>query len=67
MSEDRKQLGAVFDAHTDAEFKARDIEATMATMSGWLLEDGLADASLCRLLRLGRRADFRAPHQERKA
>ena len=24
----------MFDAHTDAEFKTRDIEATMATMSG---------------------------------
>jgi carboxymethylenebutenolidase len=33
MSEDRESLGAVFDAHTDAEFKGRDIEATMATMS----------------------------------
>ena len=30
---DPKGLGAVFDAHTDAEFKTRDIEATMATMS----------------------------------
>jgi len=29
---DPKGLGAVFDAHTDAEFKTRDIEATMATM-----------------------------------
>jgi carboxymethylenebutenolidase len=26
-------LGALFDAHCDAEFKTRDIEATMATMS----------------------------------
>jgi carboxymethylenebutenolidase len=26
-------LGATFDVHTDAEFKTRDIEATMATMS----------------------------------
>jgi hypothetical protein len=25
-------LGDVFDAHTDAEFKARDMETTMATM-----------------------------------
>ncbi len=33
MSADPKGLGAVFDAHTDAEFKTRDIEATMATMS----------------------------------
>jgi carboxymethylenebutenolidase len=32
MTHDPKGLGAVFDAHTDAEFKARDIEATMATM-----------------------------------
>lgn len=32
MSADPKGLGAVFDAHTDAEFKTRDIEATMATM-----------------------------------
>ena len=30
---DPKDLGAMFDAHTDAEFKACDIEATMATMS----------------------------------
>ena len=30
---DAKGLGATFDAHTDAEFKTRDIEATMATMS----------------------------------
>jgi carboxymethylenebutenolidase len=33
MSTDPKQLGAMFDAHTAAEFKTRDIEATMATMS----------------------------------
>ena len=33
MTSDPKGLGAVFDAHTDAEFKTRDIEATMATMS----------------------------------
>ena len=33
MSADPKGLGAMFDAHTDAEFKTRDIEATMATMS----------------------------------
>ena len=33
MSPDAKGLGATFDAHTDAEFKTRDIEATMATMS----------------------------------
>jgi carboxymethylenebutenolidase len=33
MSSDPKGLGAMFDAHTDAEFKTRDIEATMATMS----------------------------------
>ena len=33
MSADPKGLGAIFDAHTDAEFKTRDIEATMATMS----------------------------------
>lgn len=26
-------LGAIFDAHTEAEFKTRDIEATMATMN----------------------------------
>jgi carboxymethylenebutenolidase len=32
MSSDPKGLGAVFDAHTDAEFKTRDIDATMATM-----------------------------------
>jgi hypothetical protein len=32
MSSDPKGLGAVFDAHTDAEFRTRDIEATMATM-----------------------------------
>ena len=32
MSADPKHLGALFDAHTDAEFKTRDIEATMATM-----------------------------------
>ena len=33
MIPDPKGLGAVFDAHTDAEFKTRDIEATMATMN----------------------------------
>ncbi len=33
MSADPKGLGAMFDAHTDAEFKTRDIEATMATMA----------------------------------
>lgn len=33
MSTDPKQLGAMFDAHTAAEFQTRDIEATMATMS----------------------------------
>ena len=33
MIADPKGLGAMFDAHTDAEFKTRDIEATMATMS----------------------------------
>jgi carboxymethylenebutenolidase len=34
MTEDRKHIGAVFDAHTAAEFETRDIEATMATMGG---------------------------------
>ena len=34
MTADPKGLGAMFDAHTDAEFKTRDIEATMATMAG---------------------------------
>jgi carboxymethylenebutenolidase len=34
VSSDPKGLGALFDAHTQAEFKTRDIEATMATMSG---------------------------------
>jgi hypothetical protein len=29
---DPKGLGAKFDAHCDAEFNTRDIEATMATM-----------------------------------
>jgi carboxymethylenebutenolidase len=33
VTSDPKGLGAVFDAHTDAEFNTRDIEATMATMS----------------------------------
>jgi carboxymethylenebutenolidase len=33
MTSDPKALGALFDAHTAAEFKTRDIEATMATMS----------------------------------
>jgi carboxymethylenebutenolidase len=33
MTSDPKGLGAVFDAHTEAEFKTRDSEATMATMS----------------------------------
>ena len=33
MSADPKGLGALFDAHTDAEFKTRDIEAPMATMN----------------------------------
>jgi carboxymethylenebutenolidase len=32
MASDPKGLGAKFDAHTDAEFKTRDVEATMATM-----------------------------------
>jgi len=32
MTFDPKGLGAMFDAHTAAEFKTRDIEATMATM-----------------------------------
>jgi carboxymethylenebutenolidase len=32
MSAQAKSLGAMFDAHTEAEFKTRDIEATMATM-----------------------------------
>jgi carboxymethylenebutenolidase len=34
MASDPKNLGAKFDAHTDAEFNTRDIEATMATMAG---------------------------------
>jgi carboxymethylenebutenolidase len=33
MSADPKGLGALFNAHTRAEFETRDIEATMATMS----------------------------------
>ena len=33
MTADPKGLGAMFDAHTRAEFETRDIEATMATMS----------------------------------
>jgi carboxymethylenebutenolidase len=33
VSSDPKGLGALFDAHTQAEFEARDIETTMATMS----------------------------------
>jgi carboxymethylenebutenolidase len=33
MTADPKHLGAMFDAHTTAEFKTRDIDATMATMS----------------------------------
>jgi len=33
MASDPKGLGAMFDAHTAAEFKTRDIDATMATMS----------------------------------
>ena len=32
MSSDPKSLGALFDAHCAAEFEARDIDATMATM-----------------------------------
>jgi hypothetical protein len=32
MASHPKGLGAKFDAHTDAEFNTRDIEATMATM-----------------------------------
>lgn len=32
MTDKSRRLGAVFDAHTAAEFQARDIEATMATM-----------------------------------
>jgi carboxymethylenebutenolidase len=32
MSNTPKTLGAMFDAHCDAEFNTRDIEATMATM-----------------------------------
>jgi carboxymethylenebutenolidase len=34
MTGDYRNLGAVFDAHTAAEFQACDIEATMATMGG---------------------------------
>jgi len=34
MTVDKKSLGAMFDAHMEAEFKTRDIDATMATMSG---------------------------------
>ena len=34
MTEHRKNFGAVFDAHTTAEFPTRDIDATMATMGG---------------------------------
>ncbi len=33
MATDPKGLGAMFDAHTAAEFQTRDIDATMATMS----------------------------------
>jgi hypothetical protein len=33
MTADPKHLGAMFDAHTAAEFETRDIDATMATMS----------------------------------
>jgi carboxymethylenebutenolidase len=33
MASDPTNLGAKFDAHTDAEFNTRDIEATMATMA----------------------------------
>jgi carboxymethylenebutenolidase len=33
MASDPKRLGAKFDAHTDAEFNTRDLEATMATMA----------------------------------
>jgi carboxymethylenebutenolidase len=33
MSAPGKSLGAIFDAHTAAEFETRDIEATMATMA----------------------------------
>jgi carboxymethylenebutenolidase len=33
MASDPKGLGAMFDAHTAAEFNTRDIDATMATMS----------------------------------
>jgi carboxymethylenebutenolidase len=33
MSADPERYGAVFDAHTNAEFNTRDIEATMATMA----------------------------------
>jgi carboxymethylenebutenolidase len=32
MTSGSKDLGAVFDAHTAAEFKTKDLEATMATM-----------------------------------
>lgn len=32
MTSDPKGLGAMFDAHCEAEFKTRDIDATMATM-----------------------------------
>jgi hypothetical protein len=34
VTSDPKALGALFDAHMQAEFETRDIEATMATMSG---------------------------------
>jgi hypothetical protein len=34
MTDKSKSFADVFDAHTFAEFQARDIEATMATMGG---------------------------------
>ena len=47
MSADPKGLGALFDAHTEAEFKTRDIEATMAT----ILRHPTRQASPCSAMR----------------
>ena len=51
VSADPKGLGALFDAHTDAEFKTRDIEALMATMTCGASTHRPTDRSGCRVRR----------------
>ena len=64
MTTDRKHLGAMFDAHTDAEFNTRDIEATMGDaphlthvpkMTGGKGREACADSMTTGLSGAGRR------------